>query len=417
VPPLERISKTSDRRVVRCDNGAPTDPLALVQPHARGDAPAVRSSVSSTILLTMTTLVACGDDSPADDDSTGPGTTEASVADDDVADDVADDDDDDDGSSSGTTPTDSSSGGDSTESSTASVDDTSGDSTTGGVESGLELLVCSFVADAVHRFDLDDGTWLGDLGPTADLDGALGIVVGPDGAIYVASEESNMVLRYDGATGAFVDRFVWDDPRTPDDESGGISGPGAVLFDADGAFYVSSFDSDAVMRYDGTSGAFDAVFVPTGSGGLNGPDAGTVFGPDGNLYVPGYYSNTIPRYDGVTGDPLGDFTPSDMLEEPRTVVFEGDHLYVANEGTDEVLRFDASTGDFVDVFVEAGAGGLNAPGGMVFGPDGVLHVASVNGNTVLRFDGEGEPLPTLVDAASAGIEAPTHITIAPALRR
>lgn len=381
----------------------------LVRAHGREDAPPVRLFDSRPCLV-VSLLVACGDDgSPSDDESTGPGTTEASVADDDVADD-------DDESSSDTTPADSSSS-EGTSSSTGSVDDTSGDSTTGGVDTGLELLVCSFIGDAVHRFDLDDGAWLGDLGETEDLDGALGIVVGPDGAIYVASEESNMVLRYDGSTGAFVDRFVWDDPRTKVDESGGLSGPGAVLFDADGAFYVSSFDSDAVMRYDGATGAFDTVFVPTGSGGLNGPDAGTVFGPDGDLYVPGYYSNTIPRYDGETGDPLGDFTPTDMLAEPRTLVFEGDHLYVANEGSDEVLRFDAATGDFVDVFVEAGAGGLNAPAGMVFGPDGVLHVASVNGNTVLRFDGEGEPLPTLVDAAGAGIDGPTHITIAPALSR
>ncbi len=372
--------------------------------------PPVRN-FDSRLILALSLAVACSDEeSPADDESSGPGTTEASVADDDVA----DDDDDDDGSSS-SAPAESSSG---EGSSTASVDDTSGDgTTTGGVDTGLELLVCSFGADAVHRFDLDDGAWLGDLGATEDLDGALGIVVGPDGAIYVASEESNMVLRYDGTTGAFVDRFVWDDPRTKLDESGGLSGPGAVLFDDDGAFYVSSFDSDEVMRYDGATGAFDVLFVPMGAGGLNGPDAGTVFGPDGNLYVPGYYSGTIPRYDGMTGDPLGDFTPSDMLEEPRTLVFEGDHLYVANEGSDEVLRFDATTGDFVDVFVAAGAGGLNAPGGMVFGPDGVLHVASVNGNTVLRFDGEGEPLPTLVDAAAAGVAGPTHITIAPALSR
>lgn len=350
-------------------------------------------------------VLGCGDDSPELGDTssssttseTGDGTTPMSTST------TVDASSSDDGSSSA---------GSTTEVDTSSSDD--GTTTTGGEDSGLELLVCSFVGDAVGRFDLDDGAFLGNLGETEDLDGALGIVVGPDGDIFVASEEANMVLRYAARDGSFVGRFVFDDPRTKLDETGGLSGPGAVLFDADGALLVSSFDSDAILRYDGVSGAFTDVLVSTGSGGLDGPDAGMVLGPDGNLYVPGYYSDSIPRYDATTGDPLGDFTPTDMLAEPRTLVFAGDHLYVANEGTDEVLRYDAQTGAFVDVFVATGAGGLAGPAGMVFDPSGVLHVASVDGNEILRFDDAGSPLPTLVDARAGGIAAPTHITIAPA---
>ncbi len=274
--------------------------------------------------------------------------------------------------------------------------------------------MCSFVGDSVSRFDLADGSFLGHLGPTDDLDGALGIVLGPDGAIYVASEESNMVLRFDGATGDFLDRFAWDDPATPEDEVGGLAGPGAVLFGDDDNLYVSSFDSDAVLRFDGT-GAFVDVFVAPAKGGLDGPDAGMVFGPDGDLFVPGYYSNTVARFDGVTGAHIEDFVPSEMLDAPRTLVFHGDHLYVANEGSSEILRFDGATGEFIDVFVPAGAGGLQAPAGMVFDPDGVLHVVSVTLDTVLRYDESGTPLATIVDAGAAGLAAPTHIVIVPAL--
>lgn len=321
-----------------------------------------------------------------------------------------------DGDGTGSTaPTTDSTGGTSTASSGELVTDGSSGGTTGGAGSGLELLVCSFVGDAVGRFDLDSGAFLGDLGPTDELDGALGIVLGPDGRIYVASEESNSVLRFDGATGEFLDRFVADDPATMEDETGGLSGPGAVLFGPDGRLYVSSFDSDAILRYDGSTGAFVDVFVPGGAGGLDGPDAGMVFGPDGHLYVPGYYSNSIPRYDGATGMPLGDFVMGGELDNPRTLVFHGAHLYVANEGSDEVLRYDAATGAFVDVFVAAGAGGLDAPAGMVFGPDDVLHVASVETNKILRYDETGAALPELVDAVAGGVSAPTHITLAPAL--
>lgn len=301
-----------------------------------------------------------------------------------------------------------SSTGEETSSSSSSAD---ASSSTGSDAPGMELLVCSFSGDSVSRFDLTTGSFLGELGPTRELDGALGIVVGPDGSIYVASEESNAVLRFDGPTGMFVDRFVADDPKTREDETGGLDGPGAVLFDRTGRLLVSSFDSDAVLRYD-PDGAFIDVFVESQAGGLDGPDAGMALGPDGDLYVPGYYSNTVSRFDGRTGAYLSDFTPTEMLAQPRTVLFHDDALYVSNEGSSEVLRFDATTGDFVDVFIPAGSGGLAAPAGMVFDPDGVLHVVSVSANTVLRFDGAtGAPLPTLIDGPSAGLSAPTHLAL------
>lgn len=282
----------------------------------------------------------------------------------------------------------------------------------GPEHAGPELLVCSFVADSVARFDLATGAFLGNFEAGVGLDGALGITVGPDGLVYVASEESNSVLRY-GSDGSFVDAFVIDDPRTMDDETGALAGPGAVLFGADGRLYVSSFDSDAILRYDGATGAFIDVFVAEKAGGLDGPDAGMVFGPDGDLFVPGYYSSTVARFDGMTGAPLPDFTPGDLVNFPRTLVFHEGQLYVANEGSGEVVRYDGTTGAFVDVFVTAGAGGLGGPAGMVFDADGVLHVASVDTNEVLRFDASGAPLETLIDGPGSGVDAPTHIALWP----
>lgn len=375
---------------------------------------------TALILLVPVCTSACGESPPGDDTSTG--LTNTSTADPATT-----------GTSSGDLPTgdpgttvdpptsEPGTGTTADPATSTTTDPSTGDGSTNNPDTGTtgdpgeaqELLVCSFFGDSVARFDLATGEFLGELGPSEDLDGALGITVGPDGDLYVASEEANMVLRFAGATGAFVGRFVWDDPMTPKDETGGLSGPGAVLFGPDGQLYISSFDSDAILRYDGATGAFVDVFVPANSGGLDGPDAGMAFGPDGHLYVPGYYSDSIPRFDGETGAPLGDFAQGDKLDKPRTLVFRGEHLYVANEGSNEVLRYDADSGAFVDVFVAAGAGGLMAPAGMVFGPDGVLHVASAD-NQILRFDEGGAPLPTIVDAVAGKISGPTHITLAPA---
>lgn len=274
-----------------------------------------------------------------------------------------------------------------------------------------ELLVASFLGDRVTRHDARTGAFLGAFAATPELDGALGMDRGPDGRIYVASEESNRVLRFDARTGAFLGRFVWDDPDTAVDETGGLDGPGAVLFGPDGALYVSSFDGDAVLRYDGRSGVFVDEFVAPRAGGLDGPDAGMVFGPDGDLYVPGFYNHAVLRYDGVTGEFVGQVTPDDgSLLGPRTIVFAGDALLVSSERRDSVVRFDARTGDYRDTLISAG---LAAPAGMVVLPDGALAVVSVDTSALLRFAADGTPLAPLVASGGDLLRGPTHLLYLP----
>src|SRR5205085_7993505 len=109
----------------------------------------------------------------------------------------------------------------------------------------------------------------------------------------------------------------------------------------DGDWYVSSGNTNQVLRYGGTTGAFLGVFVAAGSGGLNNPRALT-FGPDGNLYVSSSASNAVLRYSGQTGAFLGAFVPagSGGLAGPAELLFSAGSLYVARQNTTEVLRYD-----------------------------------------------------------------------------
>jgi outer membrane protein assembly factor BamB len=121
------------------------------------------------------------------------------------------------------------------------------------------------------------------------------------------------------------------------------------------------------------------------------------FGPDGNLYVsegnpPAGGTNSDPqvlRYDGSTGVFIDPFTP--VFAEPiRTIVFgpDGD-LYGNTGGT--VFKADGTTGAFIDTFVDLGLG--EATSGLTFGPDGNLYVSSYLANQVLRFDATtGSPI-------------------------
>ena len=78
-----------------------------------------------------------------------------------------------------------------------------------------------------------------------------------------------------------------------------------------------------------------------------------------------------------------------------------------------MIRFDADTGSFVDVFVAAGSGGIADPDGMYFGPDcnsdGVpeLYVTGWLSHSVVRYDGAtGESLGNYITPGSGGLSYP-----------
>src|SRR5579859_316166 len=206
------------------------------------------------------------------------------------------------------------------------------------------LLVSSFGTDSVLRYNETTGAFVDAFVPTKSggLREPLGVIFGPDHNLYVASglepdhgTGKQEVLRYNGATGAFIDAWGGDFLG---------ASPRAILFGPDGNLYVTNGSatrvSQGVLRYNGTTGAFIDDFVAGGSGGLGDP-TGMVFGPD-----------------GATDGKLD--------------------LYVTDVFLNSVLRYDGTTGAFKGVFVTSGSGGLINPFGLVFGPDGNLYVASAN---------------------------------------
>jgi len=84
----------------------------------------------------------------------------------------------------------------------------------------------------------------------------------------------------------------------------------------------------------------------------------------------------VMRYDGATGAPLPSgvnpgsrFSTGGALSGPLDLVFGSDgNLYVASFFTDNVQRFDGTTGTFIDAFVTTGSGGLDGPFFLTFTP-------------------------------------------------
>ena len=200
------------------------------------------------------------------------------------------------------------------------------------------------------------------------LSSPLGITMGPDGNVYVAGD-GGAVLRYNGTTGAYINTFV-------SQGSGGLAFNmnNGLAFGPDGNLYVGSGPTNQVLEYNGSTGAFLRAFVAAGSGGLSDP-RGVVFGSDGNLYVSSHTTNSVLRYQGPLASSPGAPLPaagqseatfvapsSGSLVTPNSLAFGPDgNLYVDGGQTAGILRYDGSTGAFMNTFAGGGdwrGGGL-----------------------------------------------------------
>jgi glucose/arabinose dehydrogenase len=175
--------------------------------------------------------------------------------------------------------------------------------------------------------------------------------------------------------------------------------PNDLVFGPDGNLYVAKWDLGEVLRFNGSTGQFIDVFAahPINSNS-NFEPAGLAFGPNGNLYVgtgntgscPDSFCNAVLRYDGTTGSFIDIFVASGtgQLNDPWEIEFGPDGNLYARTSGDAILRFDGTTGDFIDRFAEGDPEFGDDFVGFDFGYDGNLYVANHSGEKgILRFDG------------------------------
>ncbi|MEQ1571034.1 MAG: hypothetical protein ABMA64_35720 [Myxococcota bacterium] len=200
----------------------------------------------------------------------------------------------------------------------------------------------SYFGGQIHLFDPDT---FESIGAIRGVPGAQTVVSGPTGEWIAVAELDDAIVRVDPDTFEVTGPLVADDPATSDDETGGLDNPDAAAFGPDGRLYVSSFETDQVLRYE-ADGTFVDVFVDAGVGGLDGPDIGLGFEPTGDLVVPGWTSDRVHRYDALTGAPLDDLVgPEDGLAAPRAVRFTADGVgWVTGHDAGGLLRVDPDTG-------------------------------------------------------------------------
>lgn len=217
-----------------------------------------------------------------------------------------------------------------------------------------------FIGDAgdnsVKQFDAS-GTYVWPFvasgAAAARLHGPRGMIF-TDGQLVVVNQNVNTpypgeVLRFDGTTGTFVGKLVASsDLHAPFAPRGIVrGGPGNQFYVADMVGEASGCAAGNVKEYN-DNGAFLGSLTPDPRVFTDVfHPRGVVFGPDGLLYV----------------------SASGCLDTPADPLF--------NPVTGYILRFNATTGKFVDVFASnATVPNLHRPEGLGFDSAGNLWVTS-----------------------------------------
>ncbi len=203
------------------------------------------------------------------------------------------------------------------------------------------------------------------------------------------------VLQFDTETGTF--RY----PFFPEARATELT---AFTYAPDGTLYATHADSARLLRIPADS---KEIQVIAEAGQLRHP-SGIAVGEDGIIYVGDEVSNQVIRFDPNTGESLGVFASHSAIRLPRDLHFgpDGD-LYVLGAHSRTIHRFDGQTGAFKSRFSVRPSGLGNY---MTFGPDGLIYVTGVAENRVRRYEpSTGQLVDTFIPAGYGGLDSPVDL--------
>lgn len=239
-----------------------------------------------------------------------------------------------------------------------------------------------------------------------------GFRFGPEGDLYVANayKDRSQILRFHGRPNAAGKHEYRDTFAEGQHADSGLAHPFDVEFGPDGNLFVPSQDTSLVGRYVGPLSAVGSpgsampypealrdfpegtfhpgTFVPSNRHVPTGLKEvrHAIFGPDGHLFVADRNANRIQRYDGITGALIREYDSKHLVTPIHLLWLPHDgSLLIGSRDRHAVLKLDLETGETSELIAPK-SGGLASPAGLALGPDDRLYVASRDGHQILRFD-------------------------------
>ena len=221
------------------------------------------------------------------------------------------------------------------------------------VASSLNVLVSDSAIGRVLAYDAGTLRLTGQVVATdAQLALSAGSMTVHDGFLFLADYNHHAVLRYDARTGVPAPSAGYSSAVFAENVAnlGPNSGPISIRFGPDGHLYVATNFTGAIERFDGKTGApLPAVAGTYATFAQSLQNVGMDFGTDGNLYVANFNPSSIWRFDGRTGAFVDEFVPASALTGSRngSIVWGADgYLYVAGRTDDPfnggvIRRYDA----------------------------------------------------------------------------
>jgi streptogramin lyase len=211
-----------------------------------------------------------------------------------------------------------------------------------------------------------------------------GLVLGPDGALYVCEVGAHVIRRVDLETGRTA--IVAGSGRKGYSGDGGLAveadlnEPYEVRFDLGGNMWFVEMQNHIVRRVDAATGVIQTV-AGTGRAGFSG-DGGPAVRAE--------------------------------LRQPHSIVLDGEgHLYVCDIGNHRIRRVESGTG-VITTFAGTGGRGvtpdgasldgtpLNGPRALDYDGGDSLYLALREGNALFRIDLSGRTLHHLAGAGRSG---------------
>ena len=299
-------------------------------------------------------------------------------------------------------------------------------------------------AKAVHTLagtGVSGSTGDGGPGGQAQLGNPFGVVIGPDGALYVGEVDTHRVRRLDMKTN--VISTVAGSGRKGYSGDGGpaleadLNEPYEVRFAANGDMYFVEMRNHVVRKVDAASGAVTTV-AGTGEAGYSGDGGPAVearlhephsieLDGMGSLYIADIKNHRVRRVDLASGlistfagtgeqapTPDGALLEGAPLNGPRAIAFdpEGDMLIALREGN-AVYRVELRAGTLRHVAGTgergyAGDGGsakqalLSGPKGISVDVEGNVYIADTESHTIRRIDSKSGVIETVVGFGDRG---------------